>query len=327
MFSCMVLWSVDSTTLPFCCWLQNNQPVILGKKSNTEPEHTYQISQCSSLRVSFSPMIRSYDNSAWLSSRTNDIIIFSLLWFLSCIPFIDWHHLQSLEKLICMQSHFNLFTPKAKVLFWIAARKSNTCYMLQRSPFVFVSLLTGVSCVDKREKTLIMFLFIIHWLLSCREIYQLFASLLCTVKRKAQGPWVVGSREKFHGFVLVTGEKQMSALVLMSLEIYHYIFVGNLIRHKRSSCELVSKKEFSINKRVLLKKVIFRISGFLASQSILTIYMLFSVLPSTGIGALSAREAEGRANISSAEKVQIPYSISAFLAISMFLEFRIYHMT
>lgn len=94
----------------------------------------------------------------------------------------------------------------------------------------------------------------------------------------------------------------MSALVLMSLEIYHYIFVGNLIRHKSSSCELVSTKEFSINKRVL-KKVIFRISGFLASQRLLTIYMLSAVLPSTGIGALSAREAEGRANISSAEKV------------------------
>lgn len=174
---------------------------------------------------------------------------------------------------------------------------------------------------------MILCLFTIHWLLSCRDIYKLFARLLCTVKRKAQGPWVVGSREKFHGFVLVTGEKQMSALVLMSLEIYHYIFVGNLIRHKNSSCELVSTKEFSINKRVLLKKVIFRISGFLASQRLLTIYMLSAVLPSTGIGALSAREAEGRANISSAEKVQIPYSISAFLAISIFLEFRTYHMT
>lgn len=64
MFSCMKLRSVDSTTLPFCCWLQNKQPLLLGKKSNTEPEHTYQISQRSSSRVSFSPMIRSYDNSA-----------------------------------------------------------------------------------------------------------------------------------------------------------------------------------------------------------------------------------------------------------------------
>lgn len=148
-----------------------------------------------------------------------------------------------------------------------------------------------------------MCLFTIHCLFSCREIYQLFARLLCTIKRKAQGPWVVGSRGKFPGFALVTGEKQMPALVLMSSEIYHYIFVGNLIRHKSSSCELVSKKDFSINKRVLLKKVIFRITGFLASQSMLTIYMLSAVLPSTGIGALSAREAEGRANISSAEKV------------------------
>lgn len=35
-------------------------------------------------------------------------------------------------------------------------------------------------------------------------------------------------------------------------------------------------------------------------------FMLSAVLASTGIGALSAREAEGRANISSADKVRIP---------------------
>lgn len=47
------------------------------------------------------------------------------------------------------------------------------------------------------------------------------------------------------------------------------------------------------------------IPSLLASHSILMIYVS-AVLASTGIGALSAREAEGRANISSAEKV-IPF--------------------
>ena len=45
------------------------------------------------------------------------------------------------------------------------------------------------------------------------------------------------------------------------------------------------------------------------------------MLPSTGIGALSAREAEGRANISSTEKVQMHYCISALLANSVFLKY------
>jgi hypothetical protein len=34
---------------------------------------------------------------------------------------------------------------------------------------------------------------------------------------------------------------------------------------------------------------------------------MFSVLPSVGVGALSAREAEGRSNISTGEKVYLTY--------------------
>jgi hypothetical protein len=34
---------------------------------------------------------------------------------------------------------------------------------------------------------------------------------------------------------------------------------------------------------------------------------MFSVLPSVGVGALSAREAEGRSNISAGEKVYLSY--------------------
>lgn len=44
------------------------------------------------------------------------------------------------------------------------------------------------------------------------------------------------------------------------------------------------------------------IFGSFPTHSMLMIY-LHTVLPSTGIGALSAREAEGRANVSAGEKV------------------------